>query len=91
MTANPERTPASGPPLGTVIDVTGYLPRIVRLSAEIMKSNVGRMSTSHPSRSTAISAITAQFDIRSHNHVGRTHEVKLKLKVAFHSGVSKRD
>jgi 2'-hydroxyisoflavone reductase len=26
----------------TVIDVTGYLPRTVRLSAEILKSNVGR-------------------------------------------------
>jgi 2'-hydroxyisoflavone reductase len=26
----------------TVIDVAGYLPRIVRLSAEILKSNVGR-------------------------------------------------
>jgi 2'-hydroxyisoflavone reductase len=26
----------------TVIDVAGYLPRIVRLSAEVLKSNVGR-------------------------------------------------
>jgi hypothetical protein len=36
-------------------------------------------------------AITAQLDIRSQNHLARIHEVKLKLKVAFHSGVSKRD
>jgi hypothetical protein len=36
-------------------------------------------------------AITAQLDIRSQNHVARIHEVKLKLKVAFQSGVSKRD